>query len=161
RGSATPHRQRDFGTGPQPVYLFTAVDAAKFNPKGSCHSHSYGSSKTLTGAESMTIAHPHVLQFGAESIDVLDPRLDSEPLGDSYWKVLHAFLTDTYETCRYYRDRFDRASLAPNKLRSWDDFQAIPPLAPRHVGGLLSPDNLHPASEFDLLPDLYRATLIE
>ena len=96
------------------------------------------------------IAHPHVVQFGTESLDILGPRLDSEPLGDSYWKVLHAFVTDTYETCRYYRDRLDRASLAPNKLRSWDDFQAIPPLAPRHVGGLLSPDNPHPASEFDL-----------
>ena len=107
----------------------------------------------------MSIAHPHVVQFGTESLDILDPRLDSEALGDSYWKVLHAFVTDTYETCRYYRDRLDRASLGPNKLRSWYDFQAIPPLAPRHVGGLLSPDNPHPASEFDLLPDSYRATL--
>src|SRR5205809_4212529 len=113
----------------------------------------------VRGGQPVSIAHPHVVQFGTESLDILDPRLDSEPLGHLYWKVLLAFVADTHETCRYYRDRLDRASLAPNKLRSWDDFQAIPPLAPRHVGGLLSPDNPHPASEFDLLPDCYRATM--
>ena len=109
----------------------------------------------------MEIAYPHIAQFRTKSLNVLDPRLDSEPLGDCYWKVLHAFVTDTYDTCRYYRDRLERASLSPDKLRSWEDFQAIPPLAPRHVGGVFAPDNLHPASEFDLLPDSYRAMIGE
>lgn len=98
----------------------------------------------------------HWVQFGNQRIDVLDPKLDLEPLGPEYYAFLFAWIRDTYESCTYYRSRLTSAGLSIQSINSIEAFEQIPPIGPRHVSGDWSVDNQHPASEFDLLPDKYR-----
>ena len=96
----------------------------------------------------MTSPETRQIEFGSSRVDVLDFALDDGPLSDAYWKVLHAFLMDSYETCSTHRARIDRAGVKVDQLRSYDDFRRLP---------LLGPEEVRAIPPFQLLPDRYQA----
>jgi phenylacetate-CoA ligase len=92
----------------------------------------------------------YIMRFGGASLDVGDPRLDQQPLGDDFRRMLHAFVEDTYGSCSYHRRRMERAGVRPEEVTSPEAFARIP---------LLGPDDVGSTSQFSLLPDQYREAL--
>ncbi len=62
------------------------------------------------------------------------------------WKRIAQLLRHAYDTTRFWRERLDAAGLEPNRVRSWDDFHAIP---------LLTKTDLRTRGQ-DLASDAYR-----
>ena len=88
----------------------------------------------------------YIQRFEDAILDVGDSRLDFEPLPGAFLDMLRAFISDTYRSCTYHRQRMDRASVKPQEIRSFEDFERIP---------LLGPEDISSTSEFSLLPDRY------
>jgi len=91
-----------------------------------------------------------VLEFETQRLDVLDTRLDHEPLGEQYLAVLRAFVNETVRENAFYRARFDRAKIDPATLTSFDEFQRIPLLGPGEVSAL---------DELALVPERYASRM--
>jgi phenylacetate-CoA ligase len=63
---------------------------------------------------------------------------DPEALAAIQWQRLQQLLRHAYEYVPFYRRRFDRVGLPPDRIRSWEDFHRLPELTKTDVRGSLS-----------------------
>ncbi|HZV03995.1 MAG TPA: hypothetical protein VE999_02800 [Gemmataceae bacterium] len=59
--------------------------------------------------------------------------LSAGEIRELQWRRLRALLHHAYAQCPFYRDRFDRAGLAPNDLRGLEDLRVLPALEKRDI----------------------------
>jgi phenylacetate-CoA ligase len=86
----------------------------------------------------------HLMRFGDATLDVGDPKLDTERLPAGLLAMMGAFVDDTLASCTYHRQRLERADVKRGSVKSLADWERIP---------LLGPNDVSSTAEFSLLPD--------
>jgi phenylacetate-coenzyme A ligase PaaK-like adenylate-forming protein len=91
-----------------------------------------------------------LIEFGSSSFDLFDKNLDRAPTSAGQVAVMRAFLDETFERCRYHRQRWTKQRFKTGAIESLADVSALP---------VLSPDDVRALPPFALLPDEYQAAV--